>query len=221
MRSGFSAHRLFWLLPMALVALAVGCGGSTVKAPTAATSPDASSGTTPGSGATPGSGTLSVIIKDSPLDASAILVTFLEVSAHKSGDGVNEGEWINVPLAGGALSLTCDLMKLKTTQDVLAIGSLAAGHYTQLRITVKSATIYFTDVTSGDVCAPALTLTPGTELGADIDISSPTLKLNREFTVPEGGATTILVDFDAEKSIHQTGNGKYKMTPVIGIVSVQ
>jgi hypothetical protein len=133
---------------------------------------------------------------------------------------VNEGEWVTVPLAGGALSLTCDLMKLQTTQDVLGIGTLAAGHYTQIRVTVKSATIYFTDLSSGGVCAPALTLS-GTELGNAVDIPSGTLKLNREFDVPNGGATTILIDFDADKSIHQTGNGKYKMTPVIGVVSVQ
>jgi hypothetical protein len=213
MRSGFSAHRLFWLLPIGLVALAVGCGGSTVKTPTAATSPDASSGTTPGSGATPGTGTLSVIIKDSPLNATALLVAFSEVSVHMSGGG-----WVTLPFAEGATSRTCDLTKLQTTQDVLGVGTLAAGHYTQLRLTVASAKIYFTGV-STDACAPTLELS-GMEVGTIVDVPSGTLKLNREFDVPDGGATTILIDFDAEKSIHQTGNGKYKMTPVIGVVSV-
>ena len=30
----------------------------------------------------------------------------------------------------------------------------------------------------------------------------------------------MLVDFDGDRSIHQTGNGKYLMNPVIGIVRV-
>ena len=59
------------------------------------------------------------------------------------------------------------------------------------------------------------------EVGISVDVPSGTLKLNREFDVPAGGATTILLDFDGDKSVHQTGNGKYKMTPVIGVVSVQ
>jgi hypothetical protein len=83
---------------------------------------------------------------------------------------------------------------------------------------VTSATIYFTGVSSS-ACAPTLMLS-GMEVGTIVDVPSGTLKLNREFDVPVGGATTILIDFDADKSIHQTGNGKYKMTPVIGVVSV-
>jgi hypothetical protein len=35
------------------------------------------------------------------------------------------------------------------------------------------------------------------------------------------GAATILVDFKGDQSIIQTGNGSYKMSPVISIVSVQ
>jgi hypothetical protein len=29
------------------------------------------------------------------------------------------------------------------------------------------------------------------------------------------------IDLDGDKSIHQTGNGKHMMKPVIGVVSVQ
>jgi hypothetical protein len=47
------------------------------------------------------------------------------------------------------------------------------------------------------------------------------VKLNRQFDVPAGGATTILLDFDGDRSIHETGNGRYMMRPVIAVVSVQ
>ena len=63
--------------------------------------------------------------------------------------------------------------------------------------------------------------TPVTESATSVAVPSGTVKLNREFDVPSGGWTTILLDFDLDKSIHQTGNGQYKLTPVIGVVSVQ
>jgi hypothetical protein len=56
---------------------------------------------------------------------------------------------------------------------------------------------------------------------ADLEIPSGEVKLNREFELKDSGATTILIDFDGDKSIHQTGNGRYTMSPVISVVSVK
>jgi len=82
---------------------------------------------------------LTLMLKDSPFsDARALLVTFSEVNVHASG-----GAWVTVPFAAGGTSRTCDLKKLETAQDVLGVGSLPAGHYTQLRLVVSSAAIYF------------------------------------------------------------------------------
>ena len=64
------------------------------------------------------------------------------------------------------------------------------------------------------------------------EILSGTVKLNRQFTVAAGGATTMLLDFDGDRSIKRTGGGNgngngggataaYTMTPVIAVVSVQ
>jgi hypothetical protein len=47
------------------------------------------------------------------------------------------------------------------------------------------------------------------------------VRLNREFDVAETGATTMLIDFDGDRSVTETGNGRFRMTPVIGVVSVQ
>ena len=80
---------------------------------------------------------ITVLLKDSPFsDAKALLVTFSELQVHASGDS-----WMTVPFASGASSRTCDLKKLETAQDILGVGSLPAGHYTQLRLVVSSATI--------------------------------------------------------------------------------
>jgi hypothetical protein len=47
------------------------------------------------------------------------------------------------------------------------------------------------------------------------------VKLNREFDVPAGGSTAMLLDFDGDRSILQTGTGSYMMRPVIAVVSVK
>jgi hypothetical protein len=193
--------RLISLLAAAAIVAAAGCGGS---------SPTGPSGS---------SGSLSVMLKDSPYsDAKALLVTFSEVSAHRDTD--TDSGFTTLPFAGGATSRTCDLKKLGTAQEILGAGTIAAGHYTQLRLVVSSASLYF-DNASPDAaaCAPTLAMPPGSS--ASVDIPSGEVKLNREFTVSALGATTILVDFDGDKSVRQTGNGKYSMTPVIRIVSVQ
>ena len=56
---------------------------------------------------------------------------------------------------------------------------------------------------------------------AAVDIPSGEVKLNRQFDVPASGTTTMLLDFDGDRSIRETGNGRYTMTPVIAVVSVQ
>ena len=76
-----------------------------------------------------------------------------------------------------------------------------------------------------------------------MEIPSGEVKLNRQFTIPAGGATLILLDLDGDRSIHQTGGsngnnngnngngrgnsgggsttaGRYIMNPVISVVSV-
>jgi len=188
--------RLLWASAVAvLVALAVGCGGS----PTSATQ----------------TGSLSVMLKDGPFgDAKALLVTFSEVSAHSSGGG-----WTTLPFSGGATTRTCDLKQLRNAQDVLGTGPLPAGHYTQVRLTVTSAVLYFDNPATSGPCATSITAPAGRS--ASIDIPPGKIILNREFDISTGNAAIMLLDFDGDKSISQTGNDSYKMSPVITVVSVQ
>jgi hypothetical protein len=165
-----------------------------------------------------GTGSLSVMLKDSPYsDAKSLLVTFSDVSVHK--DDQADDSWTKLPFADGTMSRTCDLKKLVTSQDTLGVGSLPAGHYTQVRLTVTSVALYFDEAASGPACAG--TIAAPTGRSASVEVPSGVVKLNREFTVPAGGATTMLVDFDGDKSVNQTGNGRYMMSPVIAVVSVQ
>jgi hypothetical protein len=179
------------------------------------------SGTNSGSGGSPAtgtpgtSGTLTVNLTDSPFsDAKAVLVTFSEVQAHHSGSG-----WVTVPFTGGYQSRTCDLKKLVGAQDVLGTGPLPSGHYTQIRLVVTQSTLYFDHPAGGSPCSSSITAPSGEN--APLEISSGEIKLNREFDLTAGGTGNILLDFDGDKSIHKTGNDRYKMNPVLSIVSVQ
>jgi len=160
-------------------------------------------------------GSLQVMLKDSPFDdARAVLVTFTQVSAHLSG-----ADFQTLAFADDASSRTCDLKKLTDAQDVLGVGPLPSGHYTELRLQVSSARLYFDNPSAGAACAPAMEAPGGAS--AVVTIPSGDVRLNREFDVMAGGSTSILLDFDGDRSILQTGAGGYMMTPVISIVSVQ
>jgi hypothetical protein len=190
-------HACRALLVVAVALTWASCGSSSPSSPSSAGS------------------TLNVMIKDSPYsDAKALLVTFSEVSAHVSG----AGGFTVLPFSGGGTSRTCDLKKLTTAQDVLGTGTLAAGHYTQIRLVVTSAVLYFDNPSSGAACAPTIAAPAGKS--ANVTVNSGDIKLNREFDVTSSGATTILVDFDGDGSVRQEGNGSYSMSPVIAVVSV-
>jgi hypothetical protein len=235
-----------WILPTAIV-IAVGtfgCGGS--NTPVGPTSTESSGsggsgsggGNSVGSGSANGSGHLTIGLTDSPFsDAKAVLITFDGISVHTSGQG-----WQTMSFANGATERTCDLKKLQGPTDVLGSDVLPAGHYTQIRLHVKSATIHFDNASnSATACAPSITV-PGTRF-ANVRVPSGEVILNREFMLNAGGTMTMVLDFDGDKSIRQQGgggngngnggngngngggtsapeNGSYSMQPVVSIVSV-
>jgi hypothetical protein len=197
------------VLAVAAVVTVVACSN---PQSTAGPSPSSSSGG--GGGGSTAPGTLQVLMKDSPFsDARAVLVTFTEVSAHHTGAG-----WQSLPFAGGSEQRVCDLKRLEQVTDLLGIGTLEAGHYTQLRLDVSQTRIYWNNPSTGPACSPTITAPLGTF--SEATVPSGTLHLNRQFTIESGATTTVTLDFDGDKSIKQTGNGKYMMQPVIAILSV-
>jgi len=166
------------------------------------------------------SGNLRVTITDAPFtEATALHVTFSEVKVHRA-DG--EGGWITVPFAGtpAATTRTCNLKKLEGPSDILGVASLDAGHYTQLRLVVDAAAIYFGGAATAEgACATALAAPTGASSEA-VQIPSGEVKLIHPFELMSAGATTVELDFDGNKSVHQTGNGRYMMSPVIRVSKV-
>lgn len=160
------------------------------------------------------SGTTTVMLTDSPFSgAQAVLVTFSQVSVHPTGS-----DFETVPFANGAANRTCDLKKLVGAQDVLGTAALAPGHYTQIRLEVVAATLYFDGASSGSACAASIG--PPSGRSADVVVPSGDIRLNREFDVTSA-ALTITLDFNGDASIHATGGGNYIMNPVISVVSIQ
>jgi hypothetical protein len=161
------------------------------------------------------SSTLSLKVTDSPFsDAKAVFVTFSAVSLHRT-----DSDFTTLGFSGGASSRTCDLKKLEHgADDVLGTAALAPGDYTQVRLTISAATLYFDNASNGAACAATLQTPAGNS--AAVTIPSGIVRLNRPFTVSAASATTMLLDVDGDNSIHATANG-YTMNPVIEVVSVQ
>jgi hypothetical protein len=182
-------------LAVALAFTAAACGGS----------PSAPAGTA----------SLGLKLTDSPFsDAKSVLVTFSSVSVHRSGSA-----FATIPFAGSATSRTCDLKKLENgAEDILGTEGVPAGEYTQVRLLVASAVLYFDNPSVGPACAPSVTAPAGTS--AIVTIPSGDVRLNRPFTLAANTSTTILLDFDGDRSIRETSTGVYSMTPVITVLNV-
>ncbi len=96
---------------------------------------------------------------------------------------------------------TFDLLKVKGIEELLGESKVAAGKYTQVRLVVEKAEVGL----NGGQPEPAT-------------VPSGALKLVHPFNVTDGETTAILLDFDAEKSVNITGNGKIMVKPVIKLI---
>ena len=167
-----------------------------------------------------GEGSASVYVKDAPTDEfDEIHVVFTKVEVHAAGEGGDEddeddaggdGNETDNSTAGwkvlfsDAAGVDVDLLNASGTQAAfLGEAELAAGRYTQLRVAVKSA----------------YGMANGTQV--PLTLSSGTLKLNHPFTVESGAETRLVLDFDLDRSLHQQGNGAWRMTPVVGSVTAE
>lgn len=163
-----------------------------------------------------GDGSASIYVKDAPTDEfDEIHVVFTKVEVHAAGDGGDDddedgddGNGTDNATAGwkvlfsDASGVDVDLLNATGSQAAfLGEADLAAGRYTQLRVTVKSA--YGVD--------------NGTQV--PLTLSSGTLKLNHPFTVKADAETRLVLDFDLDGSLHQQGNGAWRMTPTVGSVT--
>jgi hypothetical protein len=162
------------------------------------------------------SSTVTVRITDSPFsDAQAVLVTFSDLAAQRSGDS----GFTDIPFSPESATRTCDLKRLQDVEDVLGAGALPEGHYTRIRVTISSATLYFDAASTGSPCSA--TIAPPAGASATIAVPTSEVIINQEFDVSQNDGTAITLDFEGEPSIQQMADGSFTMTPVISVVNVE
>jgi hypothetical protein len=148
---------------------------------------------------------------DAPLIESgveAVMVTFSSIRVHRSGDAEeSEDGWIEIVGAETAVEdRTFNLLELVNgVSAVLGEQQLEAGKYTQIRIIVESSTALINGAEE------ELTIPSGQQTG---------IKLVGNFTVEPDQITDLMLDFDAEQSVRNLGNGDWEMRPTIRIVPI-
>lgn len=174
----------------------VGCGGS-------------SSGST---------GEISVDLTDATTDLyNAVYVTVDEVAVHLSTAGENEWSVVSTPLK------TVNLIDLVNgVREELGVATLAAGHYTQMRLMI------------GDTADSAINILSQGHPYANYVIDSANeyhelrvpsgaqtgIKVVHGFDISANGTTELVLDFDASKSVVVAGtSGQYLLQPTIKVLS--
>lgn len=192
---------LIWVLGLLVTIFVAGCG----------------SGGDGGGRATAQPGTLGVSMTDAPACGfDEVNVTVSKVRVHQSDNASeNAAGWtditLNPPRKINLLNLN-DPTQPNFALDNLGETSLAAGHYTQLRLVL--------DRNTGQSLANSVVLENTT---TEIALVTPSavqsgIKLVHQFDVGSGQRVDLLLDFDACKSIVKTGNGKYILKPVIKVI---
>ena len=149
-----------------------------------------------------GSGVLHIKLTDNPVpwpqvESVYVNVVGVEIFSNKLG-------WETLP-TGDEIT---DLMTIRDGgQQSIGLDEVPSATYTQLRLILG---VNNTIVLTGEAPQP-LTVPSGQQSG---------IKIIGNFAVPSGGTTTVVLDFDAELSIHMTGSGKYMMNPVVKIEDV-
>ncbi len=141
-------------------------------------------------------GTIEVRVTDAPGNVTAIEVTVSEVEVHKEVAG--EGEWTPLTITGPN---PFDLIKIRDQTQTLATEDIETARYTQIRMTVEMVEVTY--------------LEDGVPTTEEATIPSGELKFVRPFDVVEGGTTTLIIDFDADKSVVFAGADKVIFKPVV------
>lgn len=146
-------------------------------------------------------GTVQLRMTDATADYDEVNIVVTEVSIHPSGAGDADSEW-------EVLETDDATYNLLTLQNgvfaTIAHTTVASGPYDQVRLKVGSGS----NVVVDGITYP-LTIPSGMQSG---------IKLVGSYTVPPDGLLDLALDFDAARSIHQTGNGTYMLQPVIRVV---
>jgi len=170
--------------------------------------------TTPGENSiAPGKGILKIYLTDAPGDYLEVNITISKIEAHIAGEGDEDWEVLKEWDVGDELEV--DLKKLEDVSILLASLELEPNKYTQLRLFLKD---------DEDDEEDAWLILNDSDSTQEVPLVIPSvyqtgIKLIHPFEIVEGMITKLTIDFDAEKSVVKTGDGEYKLKPVIKVTS--
>lgn len=147
---------------------------------------------------TSGNARMKVVLVDAPGPYDEVNVEVLGVEVHTAENG-----WIT--LAGTTPAVHNLLDYTNGFDTVIANGNIPAGRISQIRMILGNGNTVMVD----SVLYP-LTVPSGATSG---------LKLNVQATLEAGLTYVYTLDFDAARSVNQTGNGEYKLRPVIRVIT--
>lgn len=158
-------------------------------------------------------GTMSVAMTDAPANYDSVLVTVNNIRVNKdedaetdsteSDDEAEEEGWVTImdePMEINLLELT------NGNQITLGSSELETGTYSQIRLILGDNN---TVTVNGETYALQ---TPSAQQSG--------LKLNVDAEVEEDAIYSLLIDFDAARSIVETGNSEYILKPVLRAVNL-
>lgn len=151
------------------------------------------------------SGTLEVVLTDAPAAYESVRIDIEEVLVHADSDADDDEDgWRtinNQPVEIDLLNLT------NGTTEILGEAELESGTYNQIRLVLGEDN----EITVNGETVPLTT--PSAQQSG--------LKLNIDATIESNSTYTLLLDFDASRSIVSAGNsGMYILKPVIRTVNL-
>lgn len=138
---------------------------------------------------------IKVSLVDAPFDAEEINIAITSVQVHSTANGWETLKTYSPALPVNLLDYSADGHGL-----LLVDCPLTPGAYTMVRLMIESAEV----------------VVGGTPHEVDIsNVEQTGIKCNRGFTVADGDQVALILDFNAGRSFVVTGNGTYKLHPVM------
>jgi len=157
-------------------------------------------------------GFLQLKITDKVENVTSLILNIEEIRVHKvfptenvtetnetQGNETNETDttgWITV-FSGPR---TIDLISIEDVEELLGEAQLDTGKYTQIRLAVDNATVTIN------------------ETSYDVKVPSKNIKFVHQFNIESNKTTSLVFDFDADKSVVEAGN-KYILKPVVKVIT--
>ena len=149
-----------------------------------------------------GTGTLKVDLTDAPGNYEAVLVDIQGLRINVNDADTTEGNWMDLTLdTMGQIDLLelMDGVSIQLTED-----EIPAGYLSQIRLILGENNQLVIGEDTMDMETPSA--------------QQSGLKVNVHDSIADGETFSMMLDFDAEKSVVDKGNGTYSLKPVLTVI---